>query len=497
MGQTKTDTDAPVWLNGRVLFILVAIVTIWHLVVAAFAGPGMDESYYTLWSQYLSIGYLDHPPMVALVIAAGRALLGDNLLGIRLVPTIMIALTALAIWRIGVLLFSRFVAAVAVLLFNFLPIQGLAYLATPDAPCIFFCAATLWAVAEFVSSRRGYWWLVAGVFMGLALWSKYTAAFLAIGLALYLLSSRERIAWLRIWQVWAGGVVALLVFSPVIAWNASHDWIPFRFQGVRTVVGDLNWQDALTHELELLYGYLVTLGPVVCAFAFGTIIAFFFRQRRDGWSGLALPIWASLPGLAYFAFHSLHGAVQAHWPLPLTPALTLIGAWAIVALWNRGAWAGIGLAALNCLLGIAFAALLALQIFVQPIDLGPNDRANELRGWPQLFAEIEATAKANGAKTISVSRTYELTGELSTQALFKRSDIPVRAVDEPLRWLFLPPLPADVTAAPSIFVINKETPPEWLNGAKLVGTASRSDRIRPFVTYWLFLVDRFPTPPAS
>lgn len=43
MGATQADTQAPAWLGGRVLFALVAIVTAWHLVIAANAGLGMDE----------------------------------------------------------------------------------------------------------------------------------------------------------------------------------------------------------------------------------------------------------------------------------------------------------------------------------------------------------------------------------------------------------------------------------------------------------------------
>lgn len=498
MVTSTAQDDAPAWLNERVLFILVAIVTISHLVFAALAGPGMDESYYTLWSEHLSVAYLDHPPMVAYIIAAGRTLFGDTLLGMRFVPTIMIALTALATWRIGVLLFSRFTAAVAVLLMNFIPVQALAYLATPDAPCLFFCAATLWAVAEFVHSRKPFWWIIAGVFIGLALWSKYTALLVAGGLVLFLFTSRERLAWLKLWQLWAGGVVSVLVYAPVLIYNATHDWIPFRFQGKRTIVGEVNLESILRYQGELIYGYLVTLGPAIVAFALAAIVAFFVTRRREDGNGLALLVWTTLPGLAYFVVHALHGTVQAHWPLPLAPGLTLLAAWMTVAIWRRVAWVGVGATVLNCALGILFSVLLVVQVFWQPVDLGPYDRSNELRGWPELFANIESVAKANGARTISLANTYETTGELSLQALFQKSDILVRAADDPVRWLFMPPIPADALAAPSIFItLDGAAPPEWVTGARLIGEGSRVDTRRTFATYQMYLVDTFPVAPAD
>ena len=36
--------------------------------------------------------------------------------------------------------------------------------------------------------------------------------------------------WLLSPWLYAGGAVAALVFLPVLAWNAAHDWISFRFQ---------------------------------------------------------------------------------------------------------------------------------------------------------------------------------------------------------------------------------------------------------------------------
>ena len=55
-----------------------------RLAVAGNAPLSADEAYYWVWSRALAPGYLDHPPMVALWIWVGTALVGDGALGVRL-----------------------------------------------------------------------------------------------------------------------------------------------------------------------------------------------------------------------------------------------------------------------------------------------------------------------------------------------------------------------------------------------------------------------------
>ena len=52
--------------------------------------------------------------------------------------------------------------------------------------------------------------------------------------------------WRRRWLIspypWAAALIAVALFSPVLIWNAGHDWASFRFQLVRATA---------THELSL------------------------------------------------------------------------------------------------------------------------------------------------------------------------------------------------------------------------------------------------------
>jgi hypothetical protein len=83
-----------------------------------------------------------------------------------------------------------------------------------------------------VSGRGLRWWAWAGVFAGLALMSKYSAVLTIGGAFAYLLADRR---WLLRPGPYVAVVLAALVFSPVVAWNATHHWTSFAFQGDRAL----------------------------------------------------------------------------------------------------------------------------------------------------------------------------------------------------------------------------------------------------------------------
>lgn len=479
---------APAWLDGRLVATIVVALSAVRLLVAGTTGLAYDEAYYAFWSQALSLGYLDHPPMVALMIRAGRMLFGTDPFGIRVLGVVAVAITALLVWRIGVLLMDRATAALAALLFAALPILALGFVITPDVPSVLFWAAGLWAVAEFRGSGRAGWWLVAGLAVGLGLWSKFTGGFLPLGLLAFLLSSRERRRWLLLWQVWAGVALALAVFAPLLWWSAAHGWSSFGFQGKRLIVEGLGVA-AGANLLGLLGGFVLTLGPALMPVAFGTWLLALGRREAPTWSGLALPAWSSVPLLAYFVFHALHGSVEPNWPIPVAPAMALIGASGLLGIWNRRRWLGTALLILQAAAFVLAAGLLNAQLVWQPFNLGAIDRTKDTRDWPALARAIEDAANASGARWVATVRDYGLTGEIATALLADGSPLPVRQLDELPRWTFLPPLPPERAAGPALLVAPSNAPAALVEGGRTVGSFKRHDRYRSLGSYRLVLID--------
>ena len=101
---------------------------------------------------------------------------------------------------------------------------------SPDTAMIPCAVAMLWSLVRLHESGNPRWWLAAGLFAGLALLSKLTAIMLLPAVAAFVLVPDWRRRWLLSPWPWLAALIAVAVFSPVLIWNAEHDWASFRFQ---------------------------------------------------------------------------------------------------------------------------------------------------------------------------------------------------------------------------------------------------------------------------
>ena len=79
-----------------------------------------------------------------------------------------------------------------------------------------FWALAVWVLADIRRTGTGWLWLLVGLFAGLGCLSKYTNLFLGVGVLLWLLVDRDARRWFLSPWLWAGGLVAVLVFLPVL-----------------------------------------------------------------------------------------------------------------------------------------------------------------------------------------------------------------------------------------------------------------------------------------
>jgi 4-amino-4-deoxy-L-arabinose transferase-like glycosyltransferase len=384
---------------------LLAALTMLRLAVAATTPVVPDEAYYWVWSHALAPGYLDHPPMVALWIRAGTALAGEGPLGVRLLGSLAAALGTLLLADAAErLLPARRAGLTAAALWNATLLCGAgAVIMTPDTPLLFFWTAALWALARLVTGGRAAWWLAVGVFAGLALASKYTAALLWLGIGLWLLWVPSLRHWWRSPALWAGVGLGLLAFLPVVLWNAAHHWASFLRQGGR--VGDWQPWRAAQFLAELIGGQLGLATPLLfLVFCAGVARAArrAWRMRDPAWSLLAA---LTLPGAAAFLQHALGDRVQGNWPAILYPAATIAACGLAAPRWRRLFLPGIAL-------GLAITALVYVDAAAAMLPPGIDPLARQLAGWQALARSVEAGREAAGA-TFVAAESYGVAGELA------------------------------------------------------------------------------------
>lgn len=335
-----------------------------------------DEAYYWMWSRRLALGYFDHPPVVAWLVRAGTAVLPGEL-GVRI---LFVACGALAVVFAGLLARELTddprappVAAALAATSPILLLTG--GLALPDAPVEAAYAAATWLVAR----ARGRGWLAAGVAVGIALLSKYTAALLAPALFLLVALDRELRRELRTPWPWLGGAVAVLVFLPNLAWNAAHDWVAISFQ-VRH--GGAATGATLRSFAEFVGGLVGGAGVV--AFPLGT-----WRLLRGRDSASLRIAAATLVPVAVTAVSALRGPVEANWAALVYPALCGAAAAGLVGL--RPAW-GQGLLAATVALGMIFAVGFGLEVRNPRLIPPDSEAVKRFRGWREYAVQARVAA---------------------------------------------------------------------------------------------------------
>jgi 4-amino-4-deoxy-L-arabinose transferase-like glycosyltransferase len=372
-----------------------------RLVGAAWTPLTFDEAYYWTWSKHLSFGYYDHPPGVALVIRLGTLIAGDTEIGVRLVSILLALPMSFAVYRTAMILFGgQRVAATATVLLNVTLMASVGTLiVTPDSPLLVAASFVLFFLARMLESGRGAWWLAVGAAVGVALLSKYTALFFGPAILIWLVSVPKLRRWLISPWPYLGGLVALLVFSPVILWNAEHDWVSFIKQIGRSRIG--NFKPAFVGEL--IPTQLLFATPLV--FVLGAMGLYALSRREGG----ALAARALINAIfwtivLYFVWHSLHARVEANWFAPVYPAFAIAAAVAANLTWwqyrQRRAvdfcmrWAAPT--------GIVMFALLIVQANTGVLSGFRRDATVRSVGvgWSQLAGEIEAVRERTGAACV-------------------------------------------------------------------------------------------------
>lgn len=409
----------------------LAALTLLRLAMAATMPLAPDEAYYWVWSRALAAGYYDHPPMVALWIAAGSAIMGDTALGVRLLGPLAAALgTVLLADAAERLIPGRRAGIVAGALFNATLLMGVgSVVMTPDSPLLLFWVAALWALVRVAvgTHKAGIFWVLAGLFGGLALASKYTAAFLGVGIGLWLILTPAVRPWLlRPWP-WLGLIAALLAFAPVVLWNAEHDWAGFLRQGGR--VASWNPGRAAQFQAELMGGQAGLATPLVWALSLGGMWLATRRawmDRDQGWSLLA---WLSVPAAVYMVWYALGARVQGNWPAIIYPAALVAAAGLTAPGWVRLIRPAIALGLVITGLAYLHAAtgLVRLPIAVDPIAL-------RLADWDRVATHVEAERQRMGAAFVA-SDQYALA---ATMAWILPPGIAVLGVEDRWRLFGLP-----------------------------------------------------------
>jgi hypothetical protein len=220
--------DAPVVVRSPFAKVPVTVVAggLFAVLMAFSARYGYhrDELYFRMLGERPALGYFDTPPLTPMIAKLSIALFGDNVIALRVVPALAMALTvvlvALSCRELGGGRAAQVLTAVGIACSTMTVISG-HMLLTLTADLALWSAAILFVLKAV--SRDPRWWLAFGAVVGVATYNRQLIALLVVtaGVGILLVGPRSVLAskWL-----WLGALLAAVLAAPNVIYQYTHDW---------------------------------------------------------------------------------------------------------------------------------------------------------------------------------------------------------------------------------------------------------------------------------
>jgi hypothetical protein len=285
-----------------------------HLAGINHYGFFRDELYYMACGRHLAWGYVDQPPLVALLAWLARHLFGNSLAAIRILPVLSGAgVVFLSGWLAREMGGGRFAQALACIGILLAP----AYLAfdsffSMNAFEPLFWLVCAWLALRIVKGASPQLWCAFGAVAGIGLENKHTMLVCGFGIVAGLVLSGEA-RLLRSKWIWIGGIIALAIFLPNLLWEAHHGW-----PQIEVVRNAQKFKNVSVGPGGFLLDQLLFLNPVALPLWLGGLAWLLFSREARKYRFLA---WAYVIVLGIFL--TLHG--KSYYMLPIYPVLMAAG----------------------------------------------------------------------------------------------------------------------------------------------------------------------------
>ena len=418
------------------VLLVAALMVVALLAVSGAYGFHRDELYFIVAGRHPAFGYPDQPPLTPLLSAASVAVLGLSPTAVRVLPALAMAfsvvLTALIARDLGGSRRAQLLAAVTVALSGYLSAGHLDSTSTFD---LLFWALILWLFVKLLAGGDRRLWLALGVVAGIGLENKDTLLLLFIGLGAGVVLARRWDIMRSPWA-WAAAGVALLIWAPNLAWQATHGFPQLTMAHV--IAGS-----AAANRAELVSVFWLIAGPFLFPVAIAGFLWLLLAKAAAPWRAIAIAAIAILGvvvvsgGKAYYAV----GIV----PVFMAAGALLLDRWLARGRRRLRTAGFIAAAALSGML-IAYLTLPILPVatFVKTSLPSQVPTSAEQIGWPQLVATVQRVVAALPAKerahAVILTNNY---GEAGALELLGKGLPPVYSGHNGF-WYWGPP-PADRT----------------------------------------------------
>lgn len=243
MGKEKILLRSMVLLKLALPFILVHSAYELH----------RDEFLYLEQGRHLSLGYLENPPMIALLAFISN-IFGGGYFMVKLWPALFGAatlwLTILMVKEMGGRFYAQLLAGLGILFTAYLRIH---FLFQPNILDIFSWTLGAYFLVRYIHTRDDRFIIYLAIALALGWYSKYSILFFIVGLALAMLLTHHRQLIFRK-KFWMALLLFFVLISPNLIWQYVHNWplVHHMNELQETQLQHLNRADFLKEQLLML-----------------------------------------------------------------------------------------------------------------------------------------------------------------------------------------------------------------------------------------------------
>jgi hypothetical protein len=292
--------------NKIILYFLLAW-TVLNAIQAFTLELQADEAYYWLYSRYLDWGYFDHPPMVALFIRVGYALI-HNEFGVRLLTVLASTASIYLLWltlkKYAVDAMAFVLVVSGIFIFH---IYG--FTITPDVPLFLFTTLFYFLYQQYIEKDTWGLAVLLALVTACLLYSKYNGILL---IAFTVLANLKLVKRPSFWVII---LISAALYLPHILWQVHHGYPSINYHLFERSARTYDFTDTFSY----IPGQLFMAGPLIGWFLFYKA---FTTKINDAFIRTLLV--NCIGTFLFFFFSSSRGEVQPHWTFILFAPLVML-----------------------------------------------------------------------------------------------------------------------------------------------------------------------------
>ncbi|MBB1285470.1 glycosyltransferase family 39 protein [Flavisolibacter sp. BT320] len=271
--------------------VFLVFWTVLNLLQVGLLDLTSDEGYYWFYAQHLQWGYYDHPPMIAVLIKAGTAILPGEL-GVRFF-NVVLSTAGLALFFSLLKEEQKQSLKTYWVLLSAPLLHYLTFLLFPDGPLLFFSLLFLVVYKKFLQKGSFATAILLGLSLALMAYSKYHGALVLI----FTVLANPRL--LKNGYFYVSLLTALVLFAPHLWWQYKEGFPTLQYH-----LSGRTGQWGLRYVGEYLSQQLVAIGP-------GLIFIPFISKTKDLFERTLKVI--IIGTFVFFLVSSFKTFVHFHW----------------------------------------------------------------------------------------------------------------------------------------------------------------------------------------